>query len=100
MGDHMRLLITRGDWSTLSYIPELKRNQYTELFFHGYKDHSDGDGSKVWDYNLAKKKAKFKGMKFGQKKKKAAKKKKKRKNGFDHLTPHKLKRGDDGKLTF
>ena len=72
----MRLLINGGDWNTIGYISELRRNKYTEFFFHGYKDHPDGDGSKVWDYNLSRKKAGLDGKrKFGSKKKSTANKK-------------------------
>ena len=68
----MRLLINGGDWNSVAYISELQRNKYTEMFFGGYKDHPDGDGSMVWDYSLARASAGIEGKrKFGAKKSKA-----------------------------
>ena len=75
----MRLLINGGDWNSVAYISELQRNKYTEMFFGGYKDHPDGDGSMVWDYNLARKHAKlYNKKKFGSLKKKSSQNKKKK----------------------
>jgi len=51
--DHMRLLLKRGDWSTVRYVSKLRRNKYTDMFFEGYVDHPSNDGSKVWDYTTA-----------------------------------------------
>ena len=79
----MRLLINGGDWNTVTYIPDLRRNKYTEMFFKGYKPHPDGDGSMIWDFELAIKEADFnKKRKVGslkKKKKKSTPKKKTRK---------------------
>ena len=49
----MRLLLKRGDWSTVRYVSKLRRNKYTDMFFEGYVDHPSNDGSKVWDYTTA-----------------------------------------------
>jgi len=78
----MRLLINGGDWNTVSYISDLRRNKYTEIFFKGYKPHPDGDGTMIWDFELAIKEANFdKKRKVGslKKKKKSTPKKKARK---------------------
>lgn len=53
----MRLMINGGDWNTVAYISKLQRNEYTDWFFRGYEDHPSKDGSKVWNYNLARKNA-------------------------------------------
>jgi len=75
----MRLLINGGDWNSVAYISELQRNKYTEMFFRGYKDHPDGDGSMVWDYNLARKNAQLNNKKkVGSLKKKASNNKKRK----------------------
>ena len=52
-GDHIRLLINGGGWETVKYVPELKRNKYTGMFFDCYRDHPDGDGSMIWSYDVA-----------------------------------------------
>jgi hypothetical protein len=44
MGDHIRLLIKRGDWSTVHDVSKLRKNKYTNWYFKGYEDHPDGDG--------------------------------------------------------
>ena len=76
----MRLLINGGDWNTVGYISDLRRNKYTEMFFKGHKPHPDGDGSMMWDYNLARKNAGLdKKRKFGSSKKKKSTSNKKRK---------------------
>ena len=76
----MRLLINGGDWNTVSYISDLRRNKYTEMFFKGYKPHPDGDGSMIWDFELAIKEADFnKKRKVGSLKKKSSKSKKRKK---------------------
>ena len=49
----MRLLINGGDWNTISYVSDLKRNKYTDWYFRGYKDHPSEDGSMIWDFELA-----------------------------------------------
>ena len=59
----MRLLIKRNDWCTVSYVSDLRRNKYTDLFFGGYVDHPDKDGSMIWDSSLARKRAKLDGKK-------------------------------------
>ena len=70
----MRLFVKRGDWSTVRYVSELRQNKYTGMFFNGYKDHPDGDGSMIWDFSLAKKNAGFdRKRKFGGKTAKAKK---------------------------
>jgi len=78
----MRLLINGGDWNTVSYISDLRRNKYTEMFFNGYKPHPDGDGSMIWDFELAIKEAnidkKRKVCSLRKKKKKSTPKKKTR----------------------
>jgi len=52
----------------------LRRDKYTDWFFRGYKDHASKDGSMVWDYSLAKRKAGLDGKrKIGEKKMKAKK---------------------------
>ena len=72
----MRLLINGGDWGTVSYVSELKRDTYIDWFFNGYKDHP---GSMVWDYSLAKASAGIEGKrKFGAKKSKASNNKKRK----------------------
>lgn len=76
----MRLMINGGDWNTVAYISKLRRNKFKDWFFGGYKPHPDGDGSMIWDYKLAKKKAGLAGKrKFGSKKKKSTPRKKPRK---------------------
>ena len=76
----MRLLINGGDWNTVSYISDLRRNKYTEMFFKGYKPHPDGDGSMIWDCNLARKNAGLdRKRKIGSLKKKSSKSKKRKK---------------------
>jgi len=70
----MRLLINRGDWNSVTYVSDLRRDKYTDWFFRGYKDHASKDGSMVWDYSLAKRKAGLDGKrKIGEKKMKAKK---------------------------
>ena len=53
----MRLLINGGDWNTVSYVSDLKRNKYIDWYFSGYKDHPSKDGSMIWDFNLARRNA-------------------------------------------
>ena len=43
----MRLLINGGDWGTVSYVSDLRRDKYVHWYFGGYKLHPDGDGSKI-----------------------------------------------------
>ena len=65
----MRLLINGGDWGTVSYVSDLRRDKYVHWYFGGYKFHPDGDGSMIWDHNLARKNAGLnKKRKIGQKK--------------------------------
>ena len=50
----MRLLINGGDWNTVGYVSDLKRNKYTDWYFRGYKEHPSKDGtSMIFDYELA-----------------------------------------------
>jgi len=98
-GDHMRLLVKRGEWNTVRYVLELRRNKYTNCFFGGYKNHPDGDGSMIWDFSLAKKNAGLDGKrKFAGKTAKAKKKPKK-----ESTTPlgwnQKIHIGEGGKQT-
>ena len=80
MGDHMRLMINGGDWNTVAYISKLRRNEYTEMFFKGYKPHPDGDGSMIWDVQLARKNAGLdRKRKISSSKKKSSKSKKRKK---------------------
>jgi len=75
----MRLLVNGGDWGTVSYVSELKRDTHIDWFFKGYKDHPDGDGSMVWDYSLARASAGIeRKRKFGSLKKKASNNKKRK----------------------
>ena len=70
----MSLLINTGDWNKVKYVSALSSHKYTDWFFRGYKDHASKDGSMVWDYSLAKRKAGLGGKrKFGEKKMKAKK---------------------------
>ena len=97
-GDHMRLFIKRGDWSTVRYVSELRQNKYTGMFFNGYTDHPDGDGSMIWDFSLAKKNAGFDGKrKFGGKTAKA--KKRPRRESTIIGWNKKIHRGEDGTWT-
>ena len=58
----------------------LRRNKYNVWYFKGYKDHPDGDGSKIWDYNVAKREAGLDGKrKIGSLKKKSSNKKARKK---------------------
>ena len=67
----MRLFINGGDWNTVAYVSKLQRNVYTDWYFRGYEDHPSKDGSKVWNYSLAKNRAGLVGKKrFGSSKKK------------------------------
>ena len=76
----MRLLINGGDWNTVAYVAQLRRNKYNMWYFKGYKDHPDGDGSKIWDYNVAKREAGLDGKrKIGSLKKKSSNKKARKK---------------------
>ena len=79
----MRLMINGGDWNTVAYISKLQRNEYTDWFFRGYEDHPSKDGSKVWNYNLARKNAGLDGKRkitsSKSKKKKSTPRKKARK---------------------
>ena len=91
LGDHMRLLIKRGDWATVKYVEELKRNEYTDWFFRGYEDHPDKDGTMRWNCELAKKAAGLdKKVKFGQKRSKAAKRSNKNARSLSHVRPRKI----------
>jgi|AOAMet1_04_M0_20_1038515.scaffolds.fasta_scaffold21941_2 hypothetical protein len=74
----MRLLIKRrGDWHTVSYVSNLRRDKYTDWFFRGYEDHPSKDGTKVWSCDLARQRARLVGRKkFGSSKKKRSSKKK------------------------
>ena len=76
----MRLLINGGDWNTVAYVAKLRRNKYNVWYFKGYKDHPDGDGSKIWDYNKTKREAGLDGKrKIGSLKKKSSNKKTRKK---------------------
>lgn len=76
----MRLLINGGDWNTVGYVAKLRRNKYNAWYFKGYKDHPDGDGSMIWDYNVAKREAGLDGKrKIGSSKKKSSNKKARKK---------------------
>ena len=57
----MRLLINGGDWNTVSYVSELRRDKYVDFFFRGYKDHPSKDGSMIWDGKLAAKNSRLAG---------------------------------------
>ena len=97
-GEHMRLLIKGGDWGTLGYLDDLKRNEYTGWFFRGYEDHPSKDGSKVWNFEKARKGAGLDGKKkFGSKKSRG---KRKRKSDFGQVTPIRGEIGEDGKKVF
>ena len=65
----MRLLIKRGDWNTVKYVSQLRRDKHIDWYFRGYKKHPDGDDSMIWDCNLARKSAGLdKKKKFGSSK--------------------------------
>jgi hypothetical protein len=40
--DHIRLLVKRNDWNTVSYVKRLKKNEYTDCFFRGYEQSDRG----------------------------------------------------------
>jgi len=97
-GDHMRLLIKRNDWCTVSYVSDLRRNKYTDLFFGGYVDHPDKDGSMIWDSSLARNRAKLDGKKkLGKKSKKPAKNSTtRRRKGTGHIAQVHFAKQADG----
>jgi hypothetical protein len=45
--DHIRLLVKRGDWRTVSYVSQLEKCEYTDCFFRGYEN-SGVDGTMSW----------------------------------------------------
>ncbi|KAL7526878.1 hypothetical protein ACHAXR_001689 [Thalassiosira sp. AJA248-18] len=50
--DHIRLLLRGGDRSTMDYISQLKKNNYTHCFFQGYKAENGNSGQyqpMYWD---------------------------------------------------
>lgn len=55
--DHVRLLIKRGDWSTVTKLSRLKKCKYNHWYFKGFRDR--GDGLMVWDEGLSRTAAGF-----------------------------------------
>lgn len=53
--DHIRLLLKRGDRSTMSYISKLKKCDYTDCFFRGFEKSRDGQGVITWNQDKARK---------------------------------------------
>lgn len=53
MGNHMKLLVKRGDWDTVAYVSKLKRNAYTDYYFKCYEEDPRCDGTMRWNYKLA-----------------------------------------------
>lgn len=95
-GDHMRLLIKRNDWCTVSYVSELRQNKYTKLFFGGYVDHPTKDGSMIWDSSLAREGAEFGGKKKLGKKSKKSTNKPTRRKGIRHVPQVCFAKEEDG----
>jgi hypothetical protein len=93
MGDHIRLLIKRGDWSTVSYVAKLKKNKYTNWYFKGYEDHPDGDGTMRWNCELAIKAAGLdERVKIGRKRKQPTKRTNKNAKSLSLVRPRKIRR--------
>jgi hypothetical protein len=91
MGDHMRLLIKRGDWNTVAYVDKLRKNKYTDWFFRGYEAHPANDGTMRWNCDLAKKAAGLdKKVKFGEKRVRATKRSNKNARSLTHVRPRKI----------
>jgi len=91
MEEHIRLLIKRGDWTTVNYVEKLKRNEYTDWFFGGYEEHPVKDGTMRWNCELAIKAAGFdKRVKIGRKRKRPTKSTNKNAKSLSFVRPRKL----------
>jgi len=93
MGDHIRLLIKRGDWSTVGYVDKLRKNKYTDWYFRGYENHPAEDGTMRWNCELAIKAAGLNTrVKIGQKRKQPTKRSNKNAKSLSFVRPRKITR--------